>query len=303
MAIPYEAMKVLAVLIVALVFAGVAAADIYTDSTGEDPASADISTVTITNDPTAKTISFQVAIANMPTIEDGAEIDIYLDTDLNQATGGADGAEYVFEFDDTDSVLAAWDGAEFNDTGATDLTSSYSNGVLSVQFGVADIGSPSGFNFVVGTLRGPDPNNPAIDQAPDTGFWTYTLHTKSSPPPPTTTTTTSTTPTTTTTTTPTPPPGKKVTVSSTRAVYTGKPTAGKSFAVRGLRVRLSTGVVAGATDLECSATLAGKAFKGTGKTRCDFHLATRAKGKRLIIHARGKYRTTAVRATVSWKIA
>jgi hypothetical protein len=51
--------------------------------------------VTVTNDPTAKTIAFQVAIANMPTMEDGAVIQISLDTDLNPATG-SDGAEYQF---------------------------------------------------------------------------------------------------------------------------------------------------------------------------------------------------------------
>ena len=282
-------MKALVVLIAALVFAGVAAADTYPDSTSEDAASADISTVTVTNDPTAKTISFQVAIANMPSIEDGAAIAIYLDIDLNPATG-SDGAEYEFAFDNTDSVLTVWDGAEFADTRATDVTSSYANGVLSVQFLAADIGSPTGFNFVVGTVRGPDPNNPAVDQAPDTGVWTYTLRT--APPPPTTTTPTTTT-----------SPGKKVTVLSTHAVYSGKPKAGKTFVVRGLRVALSTGTVAAATGLRCTATLAGKTLKGTGKTGCTFHLLARAKGKRLVIHARGKYHTTAVRATVSWKVS
>lgn len=70
-------MKLLAVVIAALVLAGVAAADTFTDPTGEDPASADISTVTVTNDPAAKTITFKVTIANMPAIEDGATIAIY----------------------------------------------------------------------------------------------------------------------------------------------------------------------------------------------------------------------------------
>ena len=284
-------MKVLVVLIAALVFVGVAAADTYIDSTGEDPASADISTATVTNDPTAKTVSFQVAITNMPSIEDGAAIAIYLDTDLNQSTG-SDGFEYAFAYDNTDALLAAWDGAEYNDTGATDVTATYTNGVLSVQFLAADIGSPTGFNFQVGTVRGADPNNPSVDQAPDTGFWTYTLHTKSTPPPPTTTTTTTTT---------TPPP--KVTVSSMHAVYTGKPKAGKAFVVRGLRVGLSTGTAAAATGVKCTATLAGKALKGTGATGCTFHLATGAKGERLIVHARGKYHVTAVRATVSWRVS
>lgn len=293
-------MKLLAVLIAALVLAGVAAADTFTDSTGEDPTSADISTVTVTNDPVAKTIMFKVAIANMATMEDGATIAIYLDTDKDPTTGGPNGAESEFTFDNTGGVLAVWDGAEFASSAATDATSSYANGLLTVQFLTADIGSPSAFNFVVETVRGPDPNNPSLDEAPDPGApaWTYTLHTATTPPPPTTTAPTG------TTTTPT-PPGKKgaVTITSTHAVYAGKPTAGKAFVVRGLRVGLSSGAAASATALKCKATLAGKALKGTGATGCTFHLALHARGKRLIIHASGKYRTTAVHATVSWKIA
>jgi hypothetical protein len=289
-------MRLLVVLIAALVLAGAAGADVFTDSSGEDPASADIGTVTVTNDPTAKTVSFQVAITNMPTMEDGAGIAISLDTDLNPATG-SDGAEYQLTYDNTGAVLGAWDGAEFAATSATDLTSSYTNGVMAVQFLAADIGSPSGFNFTVGTVRGADPNNPGLDQAPDPGSspWTYTLRTAAPPPPPPPTTTSPTQP----------PPGKKklVTVSSTHVLYSGKPKAGKSFVVRGLRLDLSTGAVTGATSLQCTATLAGKALKGVGKTRCTFHLVTRAKGKRLIVHARGRYQTTAVKATASWKVA
>ena len=117
--------------------------------------------------------------------------------------------------------------------------------------------------------------------APDTGFWTYTLHTAAPPPPP---------PTTTSPTQPPPPPGKKkaVTVSSTHLVYSAKPKAGKSFVVRGLRLKLSTGAVTGATSLQCTATLAGKTLRGAGKTRCTFHLLAHAKGERLIVHARGQ---------------
>lgn len=294
-------MKLLAVIIAALVLAGVAAADTFTDSTGEDPASADISTVTVTNDPVAKTIAFKVAIGNMPTMEDGAAIAIYLDTDKDPTTDGPYGAESEFTFDNTGGVLSIWDGAEFAPSAATDPTSSYLNGVLSVQFLAADIGSPSGFNFVIATVRGSDPDNSAVDQAPDTTatVWTYTLQTAKTPPPTTTTTSTTTTSTTTT------PSGKKgpVKVKSTHALYTGKPKAGKSFVVRGLRVSLSSGTVANATGLKCRATLASKPLKGSGKTGCTFHLVVKAKNKRLIIRATGKYRTTPVHATVSWNVA
>ena len=75
------------------------------------------------------------------------------------------------------------------------------------------------------------------------------------------------------------------------------------FVVRGLRVSLSTGTVTAAGSLKCTATLAGKTLRGTGKTGCTFHLGVRTRAKRLIIHVRGKYRTTAVRTTVSWKVA
>jgi hypothetical protein len=78
-----------AVVLAALAFAGPAYADVtFTDTAGENPAAADINTVTVANNPTTETVSFKVQVANMPTLtEDNAAIEIYIDSDNNVSTG------------------------------------------------------------------------------------------------------------------------------------------------------------------------------------------------------------------------
>src|SRR5205823_1574521 len=70
-----------------LVVAGAAGAGsgaTWTDGTAETAGSADISTVSVDNQPGIHAITFKVQVANMPDItEDNAAVEIYLDADDN----------------------------------------------------------------------------------------------------------------------------------------------------------------------------------------------------------------------------
>jgi hypothetical protein len=281
-------MFVVVAAVAALALAGAAAADqSFNDSTGETAGSADISTVAVSNDPASGTITFAVT-TNMTTLETNSEIDILVDSDKNPATGGAGaGLDYLFGVDPSGGYFTKWDGSKYADVPITDAAVGFSNGTLVFRVSAADLGNTTGFNFAVLTFRGPDPNNPIVDQAPDSGLWTYNMVT--APPPPTTTTTP-------------PPPPAPVTVNSVTATYAGVPTHGKTFRVTGLTVDLSNGTEVKASSLKCSATLGGAHLAGTGTGGCTFHLSAKAKGKKLTIKVTGKYKAKTVANTVSFKV-
>src|SRR3954449_7453349 len=159
----------------ALAFASPAYADqTYTDGTGEDAASADLTTIAVSNSAASKTLTFKIQIANMPALEDNALVGVFVDADRNASTGES-GFDYGFFADKTGYELDKWDGTQF--TAVTPFTAqvSYNAGLLTAVFDPAALGSPKSFDFGVLTFRGPDPENPAVDVAPDGGtLFTYT---------------------------------------------------------------------------------------------------------------------------------
>jgi hypothetical protein len=256
----------------ALLLTGSALADqTYTDSSNEVAGSADISTVSVVNDPIAGTITFQVQ-TNMTTMEPNSEIDFFIDIDRNAGTGDQNGFEYIFGLAPDGWFFGKWDGTQFTNPGVHDLLVHHANGLVTFEMPVADLGSPASFDFAVITFRGPDANNPLVDQAPDTDVWTYTMLTAPPPPPP--------------------PPPPAPTVSTVSVVDAGVPHAGKVFRVSGLEVDLSNGVETKAKNLKCTATLAGKHLKGAGTGGCTFHLPKTAKGEKLSIKVTGTYKST-----------
>ena len=268
----------------ALCFVLPAAADqSFSDSTGETAGSADVSTVAVANSSTASTVTFTVT-TNMPTMEANSEIDIYINSDNNPSTGDAPGLglDYVIGLDSTGYFIAQWNGSSYTDVANASASVFFNNGVLSFTIPTSFMGSPTtGFGFTIQTLRGPDPNNPIIDNAPDTGEWTYTM--VQAPPPP-------------------PPPPPAPTVSSVTATFAGTPHAGKSFRATGLTVDLSDGTEVKATGLSCSATLGGKKLVGTGTGHCTFKLAKTAKGKRLVVKVTGKYKSKTLTRTKAFTV-
>lgn len=272
-------MAVIAAAVAALVLTAAASAgETYTDSTGEVAGAVDITTVSVSNDPVAKTVTFAVTTNLTTAPDDNTFLAIPIDSDMNVTTGQG-GFDYV--------VVGSNQGfAVVNETTSTPVpeSGSVANGVWTVTVPAADIGNPLAFRFGVLTETGPDPNNPIDDVAPDTGVWLYALD--QAP-----------------VTAPSPAPKPVVPqVSFVTPAYAGTPKAGKPFRISSLAVHLSTGTTVKATALRCTATLGGKHLAGSGTGGCTFRLPATAKGKKLVVHVKGKYRSVGVGGAYTFKV-
>ena len=75
-------MRLLAVLLGALAFAAPALADAnYTDATGEDAGSADITTIHVANSPATGAITFTVYMTGVPVLTNDVTILVLIDSD------------------------------------------------------------------------------------------------------------------------------------------------------------------------------------------------------------------------------
>src|SRR6478735_2021413 len=107
----------------------------YPDSTGEDPAAPDITSVVVSNDD-AGLITIQVNLSNRPTMTADMYFLIFLDTDKNGSTGASD----FFQWNGTTYVRAA---------SQASLTFSYTATGPAIRVSAADLGKSKAFNFGV----------------------------------------------------------------------------------------------------------------------------------------------------------
>ena len=156
----------------------------YQDSTGEDPAAPDITSIGVTNDDTGA-ITFQINIANRPAFTPDMLLDIFLDTDKNASTGASQffGADYLIELQPGAVGLFQWNGSDF--VGAlsqSSLTFSYGTTGATIRVNALDLNRTKGFNFATAIVSGlvTDPatgnvdfTNAHDDIAPDTGHGTF----------------------------------------------------------------------------------------------------------------------------------
>jgi hypothetical protein len=239
---------------------------------GGDSGGADVSGVSVTTDPGAGTITFQVQ-TNLSAWDANTFFAVLIDADQNAGTGQA-GFDYIAAADQHGGTLV-----NIVHPYVIQEPSSLVNGLWTETIRAADIGNSSAFNFFVLTQTGPDPRNPLEDRAPDAGTWTY----PAAPPPP-------------------PPPPPAPTVSTVGVTYAGLPTHGKSFRVTGLALGLSDGTAAAATGLTCTATLGAKRLAGTGVGGCQFTLPKRSKKQRLTLSVSGAYASSPVAKTSIWRV-
>ena len=240
----------------------------YLDSTGEDPAAPDITSIGVTNDDTGA-ITFQVNIANRPAFTPDMLLDIFIDTDKNAATGSSQlfGADYVIELQPGAVGLFQWNGSDFlGASSQSSLTFSYGTGGATIRINALDLNRTKGFNFATAVVSGvvADPTtgnadftNAHADVAPDQGHGTFAYQVLA-----------------------------KLTL--TVDAFTTSPTpakAGKSFSA-GLAVTesdTSAGVDSG--TIICAATIAGKAVRVKtkrlvdGVAVCVWSLPKTARGK------------------------
>ena len=243
----------------------------YQDSTGEDPAGPDITTITVSNDDTGM-ITFRINVPNRPTLGQDMLFEIWVDSDDNTATGDPElaGVDYVMQLVRGEINLYKWDGSDFTrrfgDPSAVTLSQSYQAG-LTVRISAGELGNTKKFKFFVIALSGLvvdpatgdiDPTNAHGDAAPGGGAGLYMYEVKISPPTLV---------------------AKKLTASP------AKPAAGKPFTLRLVAARSDTGAVIQNGRVTCVAKAGNTRLRATvarvvgGAATCTWSIPPSASGK------------------------
>ena len=259
--------------VMAVAPAGAANSVTYQDSTGENPAAPDITTIVVSNNDTGM-MTFKINIPNRPQLTRDMLIDMLVDTDANPATGDPDllGADYAIELFQGEVSLFKWDGTALTrrvgDPPATSLIYSWAGGVT-INISAAELGNSKKLGFGVIAVSGivfdettgePDFTSSVSDAAPagNAGFYTYDVKVAHA---------------------------RLVFKSLTKAP--ASPKAGKTFTVRMAATRSDTGaaIVNGQVDCAAKAGTRGlrpksERFVG-GQAVCVFTIPAGTKGKLL----------------------
>ena len=241
----------------------------FTDSTGEDPAAPDITTVVVSNDD-AGLITFKINISNRPALTADMTMLMFLDTDQQATTGDAQasGAEFAIELDPGSVGLFKWNGTDYVAAPSqSSVTYSYDATGATIRASAADLGGIKGFNFFLAAFSGitldaagnPDFTNAHVDAAPDAGHGVYTYQVLT-----------------------------KLTLSVQAFTTSPKPAkAGKRFIAGLAATESDTNGPVQAGTVACSATVGGKHLSATahvianGIAACAWLLPRTAKGKTL----------------------
>lgn len=243
----------------------------FQDSTGEDPAAPDITTVQVSNDDTGM-ITFRINVPNRPTLGQDMLFDLFVDSDNNAATGDPElaGVDYVMQLVRGEIFLFKWDGTDFTrrfgDPSAVTLSQSYQAGPT-IRISASELGNTKKFRFFVFVLGGLvidpvtgniDDTNANGDAAPGGGAGLYSYDVLITPPTLV---------------------AKKLTASP------AKPAAGKPFTLRLVAARSDTGAVVQNGRVTCVAKVGKKALKAQvarvvgGAATCTWTIPPDASGK------------------------
>lgn len=237
----------------------------YQDSTGEDPAAPDITTIVVSNDD-AGLITFRINVPNRPQLARDVAAIMFLDSDSNQATGDPDnlGADYILQLILGEALLFKWDGADYTLSATqSSLTNSWASGPT-IRINASDLGNTRQLSFDVLVISGLvfddvtgaiDATNAKRDFAPTVGFYRYDVRIT--------------------------PPTLVV-----RRVTAGVPTAGKAFTLRVVVARSDTGAVVQNGRVTCVGRVGTARLKAkvqrvvAGAATCTWNIPATAKGKR-----------------------
>lgn len=253
--------------------AGASNTTTYQDSTGENPAAPDITSIVVSNDD-AGMITFQIAIPNRPQLTRDILVDMLVDTDGNATTGDPEslGADYAIELFLGEVALFKWDGTAFTrrvgDPPATTLVYSWAGGAT-IKISAAELGNTKKLGFAVIALSGVavddttgnvDFTNAVGDAAPAASAGLY---------------------------------GYEVKVAPARLVLKklsttpATPRAGKTYTVRMSVARSDTGATISGGQVTCAAKVGGKTLRAKsarfvgGQAVCVFQVPATARGKTL----------------------
>jgi hypothetical protein len=158
----------------------------YNDSTGENPAAPDITTIVVSNTD-AGMVSFKVNVPNRAQLGQDMFAVLYVDTDANVQTGSPDdgGADYAIELFRGEVQLYKWDGTgftrRFGDPPSITLSYGYQAGVT-FRISASELGNTKRLNFYVIVVSGvtydpttgePDFTNAVADVAPAGNLFPY----------------------------------------------------------------------------------------------------------------------------------
>jgi hypothetical protein len=243
----------------------------FTDSTGEDPAGPDISTVVVSNDD-AGMISFRINVPNRPQLGQDMLFEIWVDSDNNPATGSQElaGVDYVMQLVRGEIALYRWDGADFTrrfgDPSAVTLSFAYQGGVT-VRISANELGRTREFNFFVFAVSGLvidpvtgdiDGTNAHADVAPGGGVGLYNFEVRIAPP--------------------------QLVVRRVSNVP-ARPAAGRSFTMRLVAARSDTGAIVQNGRVTCVGRAGNVRLRATtarvvaGAATCTWQIPPRAKGR------------------------
>jgi hypothetical protein len=291
----------LVVLSVATVFAATAASAMsqgqstFSDPAGDGHGGPDVTTVAIDGDAASGTIRVSVTATGVLAISPSGleqEVCVWLDTDKSTATGDPnDGTDFglVVWNDSTGRYwdMQRWNGSDWDAVPEHATTGFSRNGdVYTWTLNKSDLGGAEGFRFYVHADNW-DPTTKsevAVDEAPDSGWWDYTLSgTSTAPSTPTKTVTLEifapkTTPATAVA-------GKRFAVSFLAAVETtGMVTKIGSDGITTVPMTILRFVTSG--KMVCDPSVGGKVIAHSesfkkGMARLSFVIPTAAKGKLL----------------------
>lgn len=243
----------------------------YQDSSGEDPAAPDITSIVVSNDDTG-TLSFRINIPNRPTLGQDMLVEVWVNSDDNAATGDPElaGVDYVMQVVRGEINLYRWDGSDFTrrfgEPPAVTLSFSYQGGITT-RISASELGNTKRFSFFVlvasGLVIDPvtgeiDGTNSRADVAPGGGAGLYPYEVKITPPTLVV---------------------KKLTPSPAR------PTAGKAFTLRLVAARSDTGAAVQNGKVTCVGRVGKARLKAQiqrvvgGAATCTWNLPPTAKAK------------------------
>ena len=243
----------------------------YQDSSGEDPAAPDITTITVSNTD-AGVLSFRVNMPNRPTLAQDMIFEIWVDSDSNTATGSPElaGVDYVMQLVRGEINLYRWDGTDFTrrfgDPPAVTLTFSYQGGIT-VRISAAELGNTKKFNFFIFVASGcvVDPvtqvldcANAVGDVAPGGGAGLYPYEVKITAP--------------------------TLVVKGLKPTP-ARPTAGRAFTLRLVAARSDTGAVVQNGRVTCVGRIGNVRLKAQvqqvqgGAAVCTWNIPPKALGK------------------------
>jgi len=243
----------------------------YQDSSGENPAAPDITTLTVSNND-AGVISFRINVPNRPQLTQDMLVLVFVDTDANPQTGDPEslGADYVIQIFGGEAGLFRWDGSDFTrragDPPATSLIFAYQGGIT-ITISAAELGNTKRFGFAAiligGVVIDPVTNdldftNSVSDVAPAAGAGLYSYQVKITPP---------------------------TLVVKKLAPTPAKPTAGRAFTLRLVAARSDTGAVVQNGRVTCVGRVGNARLTAqvqrvvAGAATCTWNIPAGAKGK------------------------